>query len=619
MRSRLIVLAMLSMPAIAGAQTPAVSGVRDSAGMFGAGAVRQATDALRGVRDKTGWQVVVETIDSLRGREIKDAAVANAQRLRVHGLYALFAKQEKRFYIEPSESAKTAFGKEKLDAIKSAITSAFKSGKFDQGLISAVALIEKAAVSAPDPRLVRTDTAESRGPAAPGVRDGARMFSLLETRDADAALRNLAERTPVRCVIETVDSLRGRTAAEVALANANKLQVRGLYVLIAKQDRKVYVQPSDSMRNMFTKANEGRVIAAVTQAFAKGDNDRGLRDAIKVIEEISGRAGNIVARAPTPVPAPARNPSVPAVPSLTGEAPSAPVEGKVEPRLDNTPSPRVEPPARTSPPPVRTQTQARRSGGGFLPILFFLAAIVVGFLLLRAMFRKLAAAGRASASSPPSQAADSPLEGGPLSGGWATTPSAPGHAPAPAPPPGGGVFGSALGGLGGAVAGNILYDHLGRPVHTETHIIHHHQSTSGFGVDRPATPPRPDIAPERYDPAAGAGGSWSEPAQSQPDEWSGSTGGIASVGSGVSGTPVGEQPSSGAEGSWSDPQTADGGDWSGSTDDQLANERSEGESGVESSADWSGESATEEVADSGGDAGSGWSGDAADGQEQNWG
>ena len=82
-----------------------------------------------------------------------------------------------------------------------------------------------------------------------GVRDNARMFSAGAVRTADQALSAILRDQRLQVVIETVDSLKGRPIDGLAVAHARELQVRGLYILIAKRDRKLWVEPSKSARS----------------------------------------------------------------------------------------------------------------------------------------------------------------------------------------------------------------------------------------------------------------------------------------------------------------------------------------------------------------------------------
>src|SRR5436305_724150 len=125
-------------------------GVRDGARMFSADAVQRANRDLEALERTSHWQVVIETIDSLHGQDVKQRALENAQAEQVRGLYLLIAKAEHKSWAEPSRSAERAFPHAKVDAIYEAFKGPFHAGDFDKGLLNAVAEIRKDATATPD-------------------------------------------------------------------------------------------------------------------------------------------------------------------------------------------------------------------------------------------------------------------------------------------------------------------------------------------------------------------------------------------------------------------------------------------------------------------------------------
>jgi hypothetical protein len=135
----------------------------------------------------------------------------------------------------------------------------------------------------------------------------------------------------------------------------------------------------------------------------------------------------------------------------------------------------------------------------------------------------------------------------------------------------------ALGGLGGAVLGNILYDKFGRP-HPGPEMPqggagafppgHHDQG----GVVEPAPESSQPLPPaETYDPNAGAGGDWGTPEPETPTtppdgDWSGGGDGGGDWGSAEAPSPEND---AGAGGDWGNVEEAPaddqdggaGGDW----------------------------------------------------------
>jgi len=141
----------------------------------------------------------------------------------------------------------------------------------------------------------------------------------------------------------------------------------------------------------------------------------------------------------------------------------------------------------------------------------------------------------------------------------------------------------ALGGLGGAIVGNILYDKFGRAIPQEGsshgHEHYGHADTQGNAWPQ-GQAPAPAQPSETYDPNAGVGGDWGTPDAPAADEGAGGDWGNAAPvneGGGDWGSPDNSAPDDGG-GDWGgspepEPEPDTGGDWggggdSGGTDDQ---------------------------------------------------
>lgn len=136
--------ALLFFAAVASAAEP---GVKDSAGMFSADAVKSANEICREIEKKKGWQVVFETLPSLEGRPRQEVALQRARSLGVHGLYILIAKEEHQVQPERSASASRVFDSQVGREVTNVLSRSFKEGKFDKGLINAAKYLEEIAMS----------------------------------------------------------------------------------------------------------------------------------------------------------------------------------------------------------------------------------------------------------------------------------------------------------------------------------------------------------------------------------------------------------------------------------------------------------------------------------------
>src|SRR6185437_5588137 len=206
-----------AFPAQAQSREP---GVRDAARLFSPPAVQKADSALKALKRDGGWEVFIETIDALGNQTVDQRALADAQALDAHGLVVLIAKSNHKLAVQPSDSAKKVFGKEKLSGLVKLLTDRFKAKEYDRGLADAVTAIED------DARVV-------------GVRDTAKMFSADAVNQANAALKAFRQKSKWQVIIETVDSLSGQSPSQRAIANGRAVNVRGLSIVVDKADHQL--------------------------------------------------------------------------------------------------------------------------------------------------------------------------------------------------------------------------------------------------------------------------------------------------------------------------------------------------------------------------------------------
>ena len=599
--------------------------VSDAARLFSGSAVTRANESLGAIARGTGWEVAVKTVDSLGGKSINDEAVAAAKAANIHGLFFLFSKGDKKFYAVPSSGAGKTFTPDAIKRIDAAITSAFKGGKFDDGLDAAVAEIRKLAVANP----------ATSDPV--GVRDKAGLFSPEAVVRADDALRSFNRDSKWQVAVMTIDSLNGQEIRKRAEADAASSKVHGLFVLISKADHKVEIVPSSSAQGVFTKEKIGTLVSTLSDNFKAGKFDQGLLDMATAVRRVGSPAA--VALAIPPVNHPAPSPPKPAVTEVKPVTP--PVEtARVSPPVVSNP-PRSDSPTTpvTAEPPKKVATEANNPSSApqaaptaSSPIMMYIAMGIGALFLLWVLSRVFG--GSKPAANPNAYPASQPAPPAPAPGynpvvanlppvgsvppqqrpagyGPPATPppgygqpgygqpgygqpgygqpgyGQPGYGPGYGPPPpqpsgGGGFISGALGGIGGAIAGNILYDKFGRPHETPAggHVEGHAAGPVGYGTPGAPTTPPGQIPPSRetYDANAGAGASWDTPSAPQGDWAPGSAGGgswgqpetPADQGAGGDwGAPPADQ---GTGGDWGEPvaEQGAGGDWGAPAEDAPA-------------------------------------------------
>jgi uncharacterized protein len=283
--------------------------------------------------------------------------------------------------------------------------------------------------------------------AASSIRDEAGLFSADAVRQAEARLNEIEGETKVTTTIETIPSLDGQPINQVAVGRARAVGGEGLFILIPKQEHEIWILASRHYIKSITAAHRQAIEKAFGSSFHKGDFDAGLKAGVESIgRELTAaqaESGGHLRQAQAP--------------------PAGPIRGG--------------------------RPMARPGGGSFglstlLMIGLVIIAVLVGIRLLGSLF----GGGQRAYGPGAGQPGMGPGYGGP---GYA-----PGYGGR-----GGGFFSSLLGGIGGAMAGNWLYDQFsGR---------HHGGSTyadnTGYAPDSDAAP---TSGGDEWGGGAGTGGDW---------------------------------------------------------------------------------------------------------------
>ena len=347
---------------------------------------------------------------------------------------------------------------------------------------------------------------------AAGVKDGAKMFSPEAVRRADAALAKMESSYQVPVTIETIESVPGRPTDRAELRRAlnamavehdNKLGNHGVYMLLSKDDKAMSnVATPKWLTRHFPEAAKLDVVTAFQSEFKKGDFDAGLAKGIAQIES-SLATGKAEAGAGWGLQAASKGKGAPAIPNAGPAIPKPNVGG---------------------------------GGGGMGTLLVIGLVIVAGLFVVRLLSGM---ARGMSGGNGQQQAMGQNFRG------------APGYGPQPGPGGmggygggvpqrgGGGFMSGLMGGLGGAVAGNWLYDKFGRQ----------HGGTPGSDVG--GSPGAGSYDPTQNDVTAGEGGG-------QEGWGDNSGGGVADSGGG--GADWGGDAGGGG-GDWGGGGGGGGGDW----------------------------------------------------------
>jgi uncharacterized protein len=260
----------------------------------------------------------------------------------------------------------------------------------------------------------------STSATASSINDRAGMFSGEAVKKAQAQLDRLEHATHIPVVIETIEKVPGLDSGAsaavreeaintLAVRRDNEINDEGIYFLISKKDHlNSNILVRERLASILPRAKRAAIGHAFLEGFKKKDFDGGLLGGVQAIEHaLDGKTvGHHAAHAPGAVPVPIHNPA-----------------------------------------------RAGRAGGGqsmmgtFLLIVLGIFGVLLFLRLLGGLF------GRSAGAGYPGQMGGMgmPRPGmGPCGPGYYGGPGYGGR--------GGGFFSGMLGGLGGALAGNWLYD-----------------------------------------------------------------------------------------------------------------------------------------------------------------
>jgi len=323
--------------------------------------------------------------------------------------------------------------------------------------------------------LVLAVTAGSAG--ASTIRDRAGLFDPDAVRQAEAKLEQVERETGVPTTIETIESLEGQPLDVVAKDRARRDAGKGIFVLIPKQEHKIDVLVSPTYASAFPRERRMAIQDAFIAQFKQGNFDAGLNDGVQTI---------------------------------TREIETAKAERDARHGRAGAPA--------VAPFPGRRAVPAR-GGNGFglgslLGIGLIIVAVLVGIRLIGSLFG--GRGGYGAQPGPGMMGRPGYGPGGGYGGGG-----------------GGGFMSSLFGGIGGAMAGNWLYDQFsGR----------HHQG--GSYSDNTGYAPGGDA------PAGDAGNDWVG-GGSEAGDWGGGGGDVGGGGGDWGGGGGGDWGGGGGDGgSW---------------------------------------------------------------------
>jgi glc operon protein GlcG len=138
--------------------------------------------------------------------------------------------------------------------------------------------------SAQQPRGPGREPVSTTSAPVSDVRDGAGLFSPNAVNKAKEKLVHLERETRLPVVIETIDRLQdGESIAELAREHAHSVVGVGLFILIAKHERKTEVYPTREYQAIFPEPLQHAILDAFNREFARDRLDEGLGHGIETI------------------------------------------------------------------------------------------------------------------------------------------------------------------------------------------------------------------------------------------------------------------------------------------------------------------------------------------------
>jgi uncharacterized protein GlcG (DUF336 family) len=143
------------------------------------------------------------------------------------------------------------------------------------------------------------------GRAIAEVRDRAGLFGADAIASARGELERVARETGASIIIETIDTLGSGPADRVALDLARRSGIRGVFILIARKERKLEVLGSGHYREILTADHRKAIRDAFFEGFRRQDFNEGLKHGVAEVARVmaSARPASASPTAPrAPVP-----------------------------------------------------------------------------------------------------------------------------------------------------------------------------------------------------------------------------------------------------------------------------------------------------------------------------
>ncbi len=125
---------------------------------------------------------------------------------------------------------------------------------------------------------------------ASSIHDEAGIFDPDTIRKAQETLDRVERQVQLPVTIETIDSLQGDSIDEATIQHAEKQRASGVFILIAKKERKIEVRAARGYARAFPVSRTATIRKAILAQFQKGDFNAGLLAGASQIEKSATEA-----------------------------------------------------------------------------------------------------------------------------------------------------------------------------------------------------------------------------------------------------------------------------------------------------------------------------------------
>jgi uncharacterized membrane protein YgcG len=134
------------------------------------------------------------------------------------------------------------------------------------------------------------------------VIDPIQFFTKDAVQSANQKIQEIKSKTGKEFVLETIETTEPTDSSSFAMDRAKSLKVNGVYVLIAKKEKKIEIKVGNKTKSVFTANDSSNLKAKLIESFKTKNFDSGLENAVSyysnVLLSANSRPSNRMAESP---------------------------------------------------------------------------------------------------------------------------------------------------------------------------------------------------------------------------------------------------------------------------------------------------------------------------------